>query len=295
MAEPKVGLVTVTYNSGKVLNGFFKSLWAQQHGNFICVVVDNQSRDGTIDQLGQQTDARLQVIANDQNLGVAEGNNQGIRHCQQQGCDYILLINNDTEFGPELISRLVGASVETGNGLVIPKMYFYEPGNMIWCAGGHFIRWAAWSNRHVGEGEVDVGQYDEAKLVEYAPTCCMLVKSEIFATVGLMDPEYFVYYDDVDFCIKVNKAGYGIFYFPAAKLWHKVSSLTGGSQSDFSVGYTARNRAMLINKNFSGLEKLFFHGFNLVNFGRRFVQRQDDAAIFSRKLKIYVSAMRGKY
>lgn len=292
MAEPKVGLVTVTYNSGMVLDGFLSSLWAQTHHNFICVAVDNLSKDDSVSRLRQEKDDRLIVIENAANLGVAEGNNQGIRQCLQQGCDYVLLINNDTEFGPDLIATLVETSRDTEHPMVVPKMYFHEPGNMIWCAGGYFVKWAAWYNGHYGEREIDTGQYDQARVVEYCPTCCMLVDRKVFDAVGLMDAEYFVYYDDVDFCIRALKKGVTLYYTPATRLWHKVSSSTGGEQSDFSIRYLSRNQALLINKNFSGAARLYFHAVNLVYYAWRLAKRLDTASVTRRRLGLYLQNMR---
>lgn len=292
MAEPKVGLVTVTYNSGEVLEGFFKSLWGQQYANFICVVVDNQSRDNTVEQLLQQTDTRLQLIVNDQNLGVAEGNNQGILRCLEQGCDYVLLINNDTEFEADLLENLLAASLRTGYAIVVPKMYYYDPPDMIWCAGGYFVKWAAWHNGHYGDREIDHGQYDEAIVIEYCPTCCMLIRRDVFQAIGVMDPDYFVYYDDVDFCLRALKAGICLYYVPEAKLWHKVSSLTGGEQSDFAVNYLSRNRALLIDKNFSGLNAQFFHAVNLAYFVWRRLRRLDDSKLMLKRIGLYRRALK---
>lgn len=292
MAEPKIGLVTVTYNSGPVLEGFFRSLWAQSHSNFICVAVDNQSKDDSLKRLRRETDARLVVIDNVNNVGVAEGNNQGIRYCLEQGCDYVLLINNDVEFEPGLIATLVKTCEDTGHPMVVPKMYFHEPSNLLWCAGGYFVKWAAWYNGHYGEQEIDRGQYDQARVIEYCPTCCMLIRRQVFEAVGLMDPEYFVYYDDVDFCIRALRSKQTLYYTPAAKLWHKVSSSTGGEHSEFSIRYLARNQALLINKNFAGLVRPVFHAINIAYYGWRLAKRLDTVKVMRQRLGIYLKNMR---
>src|SRR6266851_3540121 len=98
----KIGVVTVTYNSGSVLADFLKSVWFQSHGNFILYTVDNASTVTRMQVLRGCTDSRLKIISNADNLGVAEGNNQGIRLALEDGCGYVLLINNDTEFNEDL-------------------------------------------------------------------------------------------------------------------------------------------------------------------------------------------------
>jgi GT2 family glycosyltransferase len=93
-----VGVVTVTYNSDRVIDGFLSSLLAQTYDNFVLYVVDNISSDETLARVKAFNDTRIRVIANPDKRGIAEGNNQGIRATLQDGCGLILQFNNDTEF-----------------------------------------------------------------------------------------------------------------------------------------------------------------------------------------------------
>jgi GT2 family glycosyltransferase len=245
----KVGVVTVTYNSGNVIDGFMRSMLAQSHESFILYVVDNASADKTLAALDGYVDPRINVVANKENTGVAEGNNQGIRLAMKIGCDFVLLINNDTEFGADLIEVMLSAIERHDAEMLVPKMMFFEPKNMIWCAGGYFKRWLGYSTGHYGEGELDHGQFDAAMPIKYAPTCCMLIRSTVFDKVGLMDPRYFVYYDDTDFCWRAGELGIRFWYDPVGPLYHKVSSLTGGNQSEFAIKYATRNKVYFALKN----------------------------------------------
>jgi GT2 family glycosyltransferase len=243
MAEDrKVGVVTVTYNSAQVLPDFLRSLWSQTHQDFMLYAVDNASKDSTLDQLRAEPDRRLTIKPSPSNLGVAEGNNVGIRAALEDGCDAVLLINNDVAFPPNLISTLLESQQAHRSHMVAPKMMYHEPSNIIWWAGGHFQPALGYRVVHEGLNQLDLGQRDQAIPAEYSPTCCVLIRREVFAKIGLMDAKYFVYCDDTDFMLRAHKAGLVLYYEPAAVLYHKVGSLTKPSESPFVVHLLARNR-----------------------------------------------------
>lgn len=248
----KIGVVTVTYNSGDVLADFLKSLWAQTHTNFILYAVDNASTDNTMQGLKACTDPRLKVIANPANLGVAEGNNQGIRLALEDGCDHVLLINNDTEFDRDLIDKLLAGMAQHNADMACPKMMYFDEPNRYWAAGGFFQPWLGYRIFQRGE-MLDQGQYDRPERISYAPTCCVLIKSSLFMKTGLMDEKYFVYMDDVDFMYRAHRLGAKLMYLPDSKLLHKVGTLAGGQQSSFAIRYCTRNRVYFLIKNFGFL------------------------------------------
>ena len=103
----KIGLVTITYNSSDVLKPFLDSVWNQTHKNFMLYVIDNNSFDDTIEVLEESIDNRLVIIKNFQNEGVAKANNQGITAAINEGCDQVLIINNDVEFEDTLICQIL--------------------------------------------------------------------------------------------------------------------------------------------------------------------------------------------
>ncbi|WP_109488726.1 glycosyltransferase family 2 protein [Occallatibacter savannae] len=253
----KIGVVTVLYQSAAVLPDFFASLEAQTHTNFVVYCVDNASSDGSAD-LCAQRGVHYVTIRNERNLGVAEGNNIGIRAAMQAGCDSILLLNNDVVFNPEMFVRLLQGLERHNADMVTPMVYFADPPDMVWCAGGAFNRWTGYKSIHSGGGVRDSGQFKSDRRIEYSPTCCVLVKTEVFRRVGLMDERYFVYWDDADWMWRAKKAGVSLWYVCEATLWHKVGSLTGGKQSDFSIHYGARNMAYFLYKNVNRIAAWIF-------------------------------------
>ena len=91
----KIGIVTITYNSKDVLQPFLRDILAQKHQNFILYIIDNGSTDTTIPLLQDLVDKRIKIIINRENIGVAKANTQGLRQAIQDGCDQVLIINND--------------------------------------------------------------------------------------------------------------------------------------------------------------------------------------------------------
>lgn len=253
----RIGIVTVTYNSASVLPEFLESVAAQTWRNFVLYVTDNCSTDNTLAVVRNRTELPIVVIANEENLGVAEGNNQGIRAALANGCDCVLLLNNDTLFPPDLLEKLYDGLEQHGCEMVTAKMYYHDRPTRLWSAGGSFQPWLAYRARHAGLDEEDKGQFDQPRQVTYSPTCCLLMRRNVFDRVGFMDSRYFVYFDDVDFLYRCLKQNISFWYIPKAKLWHKVASLTGSDVSRFSLYYGARNKAYFIMKNIPRLQAFF--------------------------------------
>lgn len=253
----KVGIITVTYNSRDVLEDFFLSIRAQTYSEYTLYIIDNASSDETCSYAEQQMSRNSVLIRNAENFGFAAGTNQGIRRALADGCESVLLINNDVIFGPDLLGQLVeGLSIHQC-GLVTPLMYYYQPSDQIWTAGGKLQRYMGFRSLHIGDGETNRGQYNVARRVTFAPFCCVLIRKTVLEQVGLLDEQYFAYVEDADFMYRCLKAGVDLWYIPKAELWHKVSSLTG-TDSPFALRYGARNRAYFIAKHCSWIEKCMF-------------------------------------
>jgi len=244
-----IGVVTVLYNSSAVLPDFLASMEQQTYDKLFTYFVDNGSKDDSVKQCGAWGHDCV-VIENTTNVGVAEANNQGILAALADGCDSVLLLNNDTVFPPTLIELLHAQFRDSNCNMVAPKIYYHDRPNVIWCAGGRFHLLQSYHTEHFGVGKTDTSQYDTPAWVSYVPTCCLLIRRTVFDLVGLMDSRYFVYSDDADFLYRCQKKKLRVWYLPKAHLWHKVSSLTG-SGSEFSDHYCARNRIYFLRKHLS--------------------------------------------
>jgi len=197
----KIGIVTVTYNSQEVLKDFFQSIEQQDYHNFEIIIIDNDSKDKTLEMINEWSFKSKMIIQNTQNIGIAGANNQGITLAIKNQCDFILLLNNDTVFETTLLSKLLQTAQLYSCSAVAPKMNYFSPSDMIWYAGGFFNPFKAYLNYHRGQGEKDTHQYSVDDVVKYAPTCCLLIHKKVFEDIGLMDEKYFVYFEDTDFVI----------------------------------------------------------------------------------------------
>jgi len=261
MKQPLIGIVTVLYNSESVLEDFFRTLNEQTYKNFVLYIIDNASTDQSImlsKRLSTSVSFKCVWIENSDNIGVAAGNNQGVHAALAGGCDYVLLSNNDIVLAPDAISTLLDGLLVHHADMAIPKIYYWKSSRRIWCVGGKFKRYK-FSTIHIGEDEMDEGQYDNDAMVEYAPTCFMLIQKEVFEQVGMMDEKYFVYYDDTDFIYRATQLhGKKLFYIAKSVIEHKVSSCTQGKYSPFTLRYGSRNHIYFAFKYADPVRKAIF-------------------------------------
>jgi GT2 family glycosyltransferase len=289
----RIGVVTVTYNSAKVLPQFLQSVLAQTFRDFLLYIVDNGSKDESLELIYEHVDSRIRVIPNVQNLGVAEGNNQGIRAALADHCDAVLLLNNDTEFPYDLFAKLCSGLQEFQADMTTAKMLYFRPSDVIWCAGGWLDPRRFFGAFHYGMGQPDNGQYDQPRRVTYAPTCCLLIDRSVFDRVGLMDSRYFVYADDVDFLYRCFQQDLAVWYDPRAIIYHKVSALTGGDDSEFAIRYMTRNRVYFLRKHLPMWRVILWSlHFLAITAPRRLVARRDSVRIWWLRCRSFVEGWR---
>lgn len=192
---------------------------------------------------------KLILIKNEKNYGFCEGNNIAIRYALRAlNPDYLLLLNNDTVIDKNMLEELVKvAESDPEIGIAGSKNYLYDEPNVIQFAGG-LIDYNFGSVPGIGYGLIDEGQYDEIRDVGFVDGSACLIKKRVIDKVGMLDPDYFAYYDDPDLCVRAYRAGYRSVYVPKARMWHKVSR-TAGSMSPLFVYFTSRNRFLFMKKN----------------------------------------------
>jgi len=255
-----LNLVSVTYNSQSVIADFISSCLNQTYTDWQLYIIDNASTDNTISIIQSFNDSRITLLPQSINLGFATATNIGINLALANNAQFILLINNDTVFPPDLFRKLLDGMFIQSIDMVVPKIFYHQPANKLWYAGGYFDYWQAMKTVMIGEGTLDDGKYDINKIVKFAPMCCVLFRADLFRddSVGLLDEKYFVYFEDADWMYKAGLLGKKLLYFPVAVLYHKVSSLTGGMNSKFAISQFYQNRVYFIRKNFAGLRQMFY-------------------------------------
>jgi GT2 family glycosyltransferase len=201
---------------------------------------------------------KLTIIKNEKNYGFPEGNNVGIRYALKNlNPDYILLLNNDIVVDQDFLKELVDAGESNEKiGILGPKIYYYHNPQVIWSAGCK-ISWKLGRGVHMGEGEVDKGQYEEKKEFGYVNGSAFLIKTEVIHKIGLLDKKFFLYFEESDFALRALQARYKSLYVPKAKVWHKISRSGGGITKPIGLYYITRNRWILMKK-WAGKSDYFF-------------------------------------
>ena len=254
----KLAIITVTYNSASVIEPFIHALLAQNYPHWQLYLVDSASTDSTLQQIVSYADSRIRLLSQIKNIGFAAGNNVGIQQAIIDGCDEFLLINNDTEFAADFLSILLAQRHKYPSEVLTPKIYYYNPINTIWSAGGGFKPRHAWAAYHIGENEIDLGQYDHDYACDFVPMCCVLIPLSAWNKVGRLDEKYFIYSEDADWFYRAKLTKICLHYCYEPVIYHKVSSLTGGSKSYLGSFYGSRNRAYFICKHFDGWQRAVY-------------------------------------
>ena len=245
-----LGVVTVTFNAAGHLQQFLDCCVAQQPGDFEMLVIDNASGDESVSMVNALRDARIKVLANDSNVGYAAACNQGIQYFAERGIEEILFINNDTVFDATLFEELRQQRRTHQADAITPRITYFSKPDHNWYAGGRFVFWKGFQGEHVGEGELHAAGDAAPRWTEVAPGCCILFASSVFRRLGPFDERYFVYFEDTDYFIRMQRAGLRLLYAPGIVLMHKVSLSTGGPASAFSIRYYQRNQIYLLRKHF---------------------------------------------
>ncbi len=284
-AHPHVIIVILNWNGKEDTAECLDSLSLITYPNFAIVVVDNASTDGSA-AFFKQRYPHIEIVQNSTNMGFGAGNNAGITFAVNVGADYVLLLNNDTLADKHLLDCLVReAESDSTIGFVGPKIYRLYEGEAteydVWktfrwkkmrldsrqksailhSAGGLFNPWLGRA-RHRGAGELDTGQYDERATVDFVEGSCVLVKKSIIKRIGMLDPTYFAYMEDVDWCLRGADVGYKTVYVPLAKVWHRRSK---SSIPQTRFYYNTRNRFWLMQKRTKLQYVTFLFSFLLIN------------------------------
>lgn len=223
----KLTVVILNWNGKNDTIGCLDSLQKSENSSFDIVVVDNGSEDNSAAAISKRF-PDVKILETGQNLGYAGGNNIGIEYASRLGSDLILLLNNDTIVDRHFIASLLKAAEESPNVGIFGAypLRFSEPEKLDHLGGRWNDQTASFDL--VGLGASKGFRTDEP--LDYVCGCSILVRREVFEAVGLLEPTFFLFWEEADFCIRAKRAGFGIDICYEAELMHKVSaSFIGGS------------------------------------------------------------------
>jgi GT2 family glycosyltransferase len=254
MHYPKIYIIVLNWNGRDDTLVCLDSLRKIDYPNFDVLIVDNGSSDDSVQAI-KKTFPEVAVLETGANLGFAGGNNIGMRYALESGAAYLFLLNNDTVVDPQVLNSFIDALTYLGKEAILgSKIYYYFEQNRIWYAG---TKWENNGFKHLGMGETDDGQkFNRLTETAYACGCALFVSRTILEKIGFFDEKFFAYFEETDFCYRAKAAGFRSFFVPAAVVWHKVSSSSGGEKSPLFYYYMNRNVMLWAERHLPLYDKL---------------------------------------
>jgi GT2 family glycosyltransferase len=235
------------------------------------VCVDNGSTDGSAEAVAERF-PEVELIRTGVNLGFAAGNNVGIRRALDRGAGWVLLVNNDALVEEGLLAALERAAAARPDAGVLACKVLFADSDRLWYAGASFDPLLGRS-RHAGFGRAD--EPGELRDVVRATGTGMAVSRAAIEEAGLLDEELFLYAEDLEWCLRIRRAGFAIVYVPEARLRHRVSAAAGGAGSPTTSFYETRNMLSVVERyrplprGLTGLRRALIVGPRIVQNARR--------------------------
>ncbi|MCJ7792778.1 MAG: glycosyltransferase family 2 protein [Candidatus Marinimicrobia bacterium] len=241
-----VFIVILNFNGGKNIVECLKSL---KNEEVKLVVVDNNSSDNSVEVI-RKNFPKVKIIRNNKNLGFSQGNNAGILYALERNADFIMLLNQDCVAKNNFLyfllknkSDVVGPAIEFKRG---KKLYYDYGGRVNWLIGRttHQESTVYLNNyQNCNKLNLDSGN------VDFISGCAMMVKRSVFEKIGLLDEKFFLYFEDVDFCLRAKKVGFRINVEPKSIVFHKLTE--GKKKSFFQTNTLIKSNLIFINKHIS--------------------------------------------
>jgi GT2 family glycosyltransferase len=261
-SEPLVSVVLLNWNGWADTCECIRSLSEQEHPNFNIIVVDNCSSDGSAEKikaflsaekfLNRSTNCEIAVnfIQSADNGGFAKGNNIGIRQALDLGAEYVWILNNDTVVDRRALACAQAELMRNPrNGLCGSVLIYYDDRHKIQAVGGVCFSIAKALGYQLGEGldpsSADLHEIARSNPITYIAGAAMLAPAKMLAEVGLMYEDYFLYYEEIDWCDQIRERGWRICVAADSLVYHKegasIGTATRKRRSKMSQYYLSRN------------------------------------------------------
>jgi GT2 family glycosyltransferase len=241
--QPRVLIIVLCFNGIADTLACLASLRQVTSPAINVLIVDNGSTDATPAQVRQHF-PEVAVLETGTNLGFAAGNNVGLHYGLTHGYEYMLLLNNDTEVAADFLARLLEvAESDPHIGVVGPTIYYYERPDLVWSAGG-CIDWTH-GECSMRTNQPDTNHNQAASDVDFVTGCALLIRSTALEQAGMLDERFFMYFEETEWCVRIQRAGMRIVHVPDAKVWHKIP-LNARSDKEYLAYYMTRNRLLFL-------------------------------------------------
>jgi len=263
-----LSIIIVSWNVRDLLLDCLNSVYAETKGvSFEVFVVDNASSDGSAEMVEQEF-PQVKLIRNQENLGFAKANNQAIRQSKGR---YVLLLNPDTVVVNDALANMIPfMEAHQDVGAVGPRLLNPDGTVQLWCGGSfptpltEFFRLAKLSylfpkSRIFGRRLMSFWDRNDTREVDLLSGACMMVRREAINQVGLMDEDFFMYADDVEWCYRIKKAGWKIYLYSDAEIIHLVGQSMLQSADKMAVE-AYKSMYLFFKKHYALVSALFFRG-----------------------------------
>lgn len=246
-----VAAIILNWNGCKDTLECLDSLYKCKWDNLKVFVADNGSQDNSVAEIRSKFPA-CKVLELGLNFGFAEGNNRAVAAALEEGCDFLLLLNNDTTVEPDLIEKLVFHYQKLGPRSVLgAKIAYYDDPKYIWDFG------ALWDKSHGTYHKVAKDQLMQGVChvveVDHIIGCTMFIPADLVREIGLFDKRFFLNYEETDWCVRAKAADIKLYSIPDAIVYHKISRSFQGSLHNHY--FLRRNRALWL-QNFTWKERM---------------------------------------
>jgi len=271
--DPKVFIVILNFNSFKDTKECLFSLKQLKYSNHEIIVVDNSSTDGSYEKLKREF-STYNIIKCNENLGYASGNNLGIKYALKNNAEYICILNNDVIVESDFLDKIIEIMEEHKEiGVAGPCICKYNNKNIIQAMGAKI-------NLYTGltQGKYKNYKYNEIpkenSFVDYLGGACFVCRRDVFEDIGLIPENYFLFFEETEFCYRASAKGYKLLCVYDSKIYHKGSS-TISKYSGLSYYFLNRNRVIFIKRNANMLEKTVFSIYIFIEvIGRIIIRRE---------------------
>jgi GT2 family glycosyltransferase len=251
-----ISIITVNFNQPKATLELLESIYeCYPKANLEIIIVDNGSEEDHGEAF-KNTELHVIYIRSQQNLGFAGGNNLGIKSAKGE---YLFLVNNDTVFTPGLLETLSQTMDENPNiGIISPRINYFDNKQIVQYAGFTAMNYFTCRNECIGQFETDHGQFSNiVGETGFVHGAAMMIRRQALKAAGNMAENYFLYYEEMDWCEKIKAAGFDIWVNTNALIYHK-ESMSVGKNSAIKEYFMNRNRILFIRRNGTAKQKLFF-------------------------------------
>ena len=241
---PLVSIILSNYNGLIHLKECFDSIFQLSYKNFEVIFIDNNSQDKSVEFVRKQY-PNVKIIENKKDYGFSKANNIAATYTKGK---FIALLNIDTVVDINWLTELVKVFENSDEiGIAVSKMYYYHNKELINYAGGSCDRYL--KVVHIGDEKKDHKLLNIQKEVFFACGAAVLIKREVYEKIGLFDPLYYGYYEDLDFSWRTWLIGYKVLYVPTSFIYHKIGQIMG-EESTKKLFLSEKNRLRTILKNY---------------------------------------------